>query len=101
MGADEPAGLAVARCLPRCPGKARALGAAGEDWLRSLPQLIRTLEDAWGVRVVSAFEGGPEANIAAATAANGEAIWQWGVVERIATGLLLHTGQQRSASRTP
>ena len=51
--------------------KAQALGPPGRRWLRSLPDLIRTLEREWGLTVGAALHGGSAAYVAAATTADG------------------------------
>jgi len=46
----------------------RKAHAAGADaWLRDLPTLVATLEDAWGIAVGDAYAGGTEAFVAPAT----------------------------------
>lgn len=52
-------------------GKARALGPAGRCWLRSLPELIRALEQEWGLTVGATLPGGSAGYIAAVTTADG------------------------------
>lgn len=52
-------------------GKARALGAAGDRWLRSLPGLIHELEQVWDIRVGAGLGGGSAAYVALATIGDG------------------------------
>jgi len=53
-------------------GKAAALGAAGERWLRGLDAEVAALEREWGIVVGSPLLGGADAFVAAATTAGGE-----------------------------
>lgn len=52
-------------------GKALALGAPGHRWLRSLPDLICTLEQEWRLTVGATLHGGSAAYVAAATTEDG------------------------------
>ena len=50
--------------------EARALGA--NDWLESLPDLVKTIESQWSLKVGSPFSGATEAFVAEATMADGQ-----------------------------
>jgi hypothetical protein len=103
--------------------KAAARGAQGTRWLRGLGDVIEQLEHDWDVVVGAALHGGSaipmrewssellEGNPARLgrersgllghlTGVDTRAIWEWGFVERVSTGLLVmqvgaeHVGRQ-------
>jgi streptomycin 6-kinase len=51
--------------------KAEALGAEGRSWLNALPDLVRHLEQDWGVVATTAMEGGTESYVTSATTHDG------------------------------
>lgn len=53
--------------------KASTLGPPGRRWLQSLPDLIRGLEQEWGVTVGATLHGGSASYVATATTADGAA----------------------------
>ena len=64
--------------------KAAAIGA--DDWIDALPHLVDTLAQEWQLTI-----GDPEQRARMSAQATGlavTAIWEWGVVERVSTGLL-------------
>jgi streptomycin 6-kinase len=52
-------------------GKVQALGAEGQAWLQRLPDLVRALEQEWGLSVGATLHGGSAAYVAAVTTADG------------------------------
>lgn len=66
----------------------KALAAGARWWLDGLPELIAGLERDWSIRVGRPFEDATEAFVSEAATDDGTpAIWEWGVVERVSTGL--------------
>ena len=61
--------------------RAKARVAGADNWLAGLPELVGELEREWSITVGGAFGDATEADVTA--------IWEWGVVERVSTGLLL------------
>lgn len=60
------------RSVPqRLRAKAVALGAVGQEWLRSLPDTVAELASAWELTVGAALDGGSEAYVVAARTADG------------------------------
>lgn len=57
---------------PAVIARAESLGEAGKQWLRSLPQIIKQLEDDWNITVRTAMTGGTHAFVAPADGKNGE-----------------------------
>lgn len=55
--------MAVLRLPPLLLGKARALGAAGERWLRELPATLEALRREWELELGEPFAGGSEAYV--------------------------------------
>jgi streptomycin 6-kinase len=51
--------------------RTKALQAGLDGWLRGLPALVADLEREWSIRVGRTLEGGTEAYVAEATAADG------------------------------
>jgi len=51
-----------------------AQGAAGAAWLMQLPELVRRLEDHWGLKVGQIFPNATEACVAAAVTRDGEEV---------------------------
>lgn len=51
--------------------RAESSGAAGSDWLRSLPSVVGELSERWQINVGAAFRGGTAGYVAAATDASG------------------------------
>jgi len=54
--------------------RARSHGAAGERWLRALPELVDEVERRWHVIIGDALEGGTAAYVAPATTADGDTV---------------------------
>ena len=57
---------------PAVIARAESLGEAGKQWLRSIPQIIKQLEDDWNITVGTAMTGGTHAFVAPADGKNGE-----------------------------
>ena len=51
-----------------------AQGAVGAAWLTQLPELVRRLEDHWGLKVGQIFPNATEAYVAAAVTGDGEEV---------------------------
>jgi len=54
--------------------KAKALGAAGEAWLASLPELVCAFTEEWGVEIGQPFSDGSCSYVARATMADGRPV---------------------------
>ncbi|WP_067500975.1 hypothetical protein [Actinoplanes sp. TFC3] len=65
---------------PYIPAPVRAKAAG--SWLAGLPARLTRLAAQWGFTAGRAHEDATEAHTAAA-------IWEWGVADRVATGLTL------------
>jgi hypothetical protein len=66
----------------------KAAAAGATQWLADLPSLVSGLERDWSIEVA---EDDPHARARFLAARSGlypTAIWEWGVVERVSTGLL-------------
>src|SRR5689334_16491332 len=54
--------------------RARSHGAAGDEWVRTLPGVIDEIERRWGVTIGEAMDGGTAAYVAPATTAAGDPV---------------------------
>jgi len=71
------------------------LGAQGQEWLAALPNLIGAMERQWSITVGQPLPGGTGSALARGysrllatqTGIDETAIWEWGFLERVSTGL--------------
>ncbi|MFI6939907.1 aminoglycoside phosphotransferase family protein [Streptomyces sp. NPDC050418] len=59
---------------PMARNKALSLGARGRAWVDGLPSLVRTVEDAWNLRIGAPLAGGTAACVASGVTASGEEV---------------------------
>jgi len=61
---------------------AESMGASGREWLAVLPARVEQVCRSWSLRPVAA-------RLSAATGVDEQAVWEWGFVERVSSGLYM------------